>query len=158
MAPPHKKRNKFNLLVSTRLLILHFNLKEEPVLFKSEQYVYAKLSFFYSFPVYLFLYCCFLLFSWCHICCSWKRMHIYSQQSLILFQLQSTIWGFIMTMAFLASFFAPLSPNRTLTASFSRLYWKYLRNWVLFPPTTPVHSHIANRGRQEFEARPIWHN
>lgn len=53
------------------LFILHLKLKEEPVLFKSERYVDAQ---FNSCLVFLFL-CCVLLFSWCHICCSWERKH-----------------------------------------------------------------------------------
>lgn len=122
-------------LTFAHLFILHLKLKEEPVLFKSERYVDAQFSS--SCVLISLLRPTFQLMS--HLLQLGKEAFL---RSVVIFNFHQS---YVRTPSFpgivsgskLPS--APLSSDRTLTGSFSRIYWKSLRNWV--------HNHITRERR-----------
>lgn len=122
-------------LTFAHLFILHLKLKEEPVLFKSERCVDAQFSS--SCVLISLLRPTFQLMS--HLLQLGKEAFL---KSVIIFNFHQS---YVRTPSFpgivsgskLPS--APLSSDRTLTGSFSRIYWKSLRNWV--------HNHITRERR-----------
>lgn len=125
----------FYLLMSTRLLILHLKLKEEPVLFKTEQYVDAKFSFFYGLIHFPYFYFSFVssCFSADVISAAARKGNVFKVSNhQFSFNSSLHIWGLTMKWLSWYNFLikAAVCFSRPQQDINSRIYWKSLRNWV----------------------------